>query len=150
MEANNRNLQKKDNSGKLAILIFVLLLSVIIFTSVDIGALQEVSQHPEYFYASETIGFSMYPQVYTGDMFIVQTVEHPDFEVNVGDIIVFNSGHSNVGHRVLEIHQNYYVTKGDNNRGYETVYLSQVIGKVYKTIYRTNPIGQFVFAQVVN
>lgn len=141
---------KSDNSGKLAILVFVVLLFVIIFTSVDIGVLYEVSQHPEYFYASETVGFSMYPQVYTGDMFIVQTVEHPDFEVNTGDIIVFDSGDNIVGHRVLEIHQEYYVTKGDNNRGSEVVYNSQLIGCVYKTIYRTNPIGQFAFAQVVN
>lgn len=150
MDTNNGKLQKKDVSGKLAILIFIVLLSVIIFTSVDIGVLYEVSQHPEYFYASETIGFSMYPQVYTGDMFIIQTVEHPDFEVNVGDIIVFDSEYNNVGHRVLEIHQNYYITKGDNNRGSEVVYPSQLIGCVYKTIYRTNPIGQYVFAQVVN
>lgn len=150
MEANNGKLQKKDVSGKLAILVFIVLLSVIIFTSVDVGVLYEISQHPEYFYASETIGFSMYPQVYTGDMFIIQTVEHPDFEVDIGDIIVFESGDSAVGHRVLEIRQNYYITKGDNNRGSEVVYPSQLIGCVYKIIYRTNPIGQFVFTQVAN
>ena len=150
METNNGKTKESKVSGKLAILIFVILLSVIIFTSVDMEALYEVSQHPEYFYASKTIGFSMYPQVYTGDMFIVQTVEHPGFEVDIGDIIVFESGDSAVGHRVLEIHQEYYITKGDNNRGSEIVYHSQLIGCVYKTIYRTNPIGQYVFSQVVD
>ena len=150
MDTNNGKTKESNNSGKIAILIFILLLFVIIFTSVDMGVLYEVSQHPEYFYGSETIGFSMYPQVYTGDMFIVQTVEHPGFEVNIGDIVVFESGDSAVGHRVLEIHQNYYITKGDNNRGSEVVYPSQLIGCVYKTIYRTNPIGQFAFSKVVN
>lgn len=149
VEKKNAN-ESNTNVVLISAIVFVFLFASIICVSIDFGALQEVSQHPEYFYASKTIGFSMYPQVYTGDMFIIQTVDSPGFEVTIGDIIVFDSGHSNVGHRVLEIHQGHYVTKGDNNDGHEIVYPSQLIGRVYKTIYRTNPIGQFAFAQVAN
>lgn len=149
MEKGETN-ESSTNVMFVSVIIFVLLFASILCVSVDFGVLHEVSQHPEYFYASKTVGFSMYPQVYTGDMFIIQTIDSPGFEVNVGDIIVFDSGHSNVGHRVLEIHQNYYVTKGDNNNGHEIVQSSQLIGRVYKTIYRTNPIGQFAFSKVVN
>lgn len=134
---------------QLAVVVFISIIALILLFSVDIGSLHEVTQHPEYFYASETVGLSMYPQVYTGDIFIIQTRDHPDFDIKLGDIIVFDSGHSYVGHRVLEIHDGYYITKGDNNHVGERVYDSQIVGRVYKTVYRTNPIGQFVFTQVL-
>ena len=148
------NAKKQENRDTKNIIIVttitvIAITALILCFTVDIGVFYEVSQHPEYFYASETIGLSMYPQVYTGDMFIVQMVNHPSFDVDIGDILIFSSEEGTIGHRVLEIHPDYYITRGDNNGASETVYHSQVIGKAYKTIYRYNPIGQFVFSQVV-
>lgn len=145
---SEKETKKKTTLIFIAFSIFVLF-TVVAFT-VDIGSLYEVAQNPDYFYASEAIGLSMYPQVYTGDMLVIQTADCPGFNIAIGDILIFNSGQHTVGHRVLEIHPSYYITKGDNNRGYETVYPSQVVGRVYKTIYRTNPIGQYVFSKVAN
>lgn len=146
-----RNKKDTDDNHVLVMVVIVVIsvVALVLCFTVDIGVLHEVSQHPEYFYASETVGLSMYPQVYTGDMFIVQTVDHPEFNIKIGDIIVFDSGHNSaIGHRVLEVHTGYYVTRGDNNDRGERVYPSQVIGRVHKTIYRTNPIGQYMFSWV--
>jgi len=121
-----------------------------LLTSFDLGLLYEISQEPEYFYASKTEGLSMYPQVYTGDMFIIMEVSHPNFVVEYGDILVYTNGEYTIGHRVAGIYDTYYVTRGDNNQGLEQVYESQIVGKVVKTINRYNPIGQWITARVAN
>jgi len=141
--------KKTKNQSIFALIIFLSIFILIILLSVDFAVLNEITQHPEYFYASETVGLSMYPQLYTGDMIIIQTIDHPEFSILVGDIIVYQKEEHNVGHRVLQINEDYYVTKGDNNIGYETVYPSQVLGRVYKIVDRYNPIGQFVFDKVI-
>jgi len=152
MVLNAKGQENKDTKNILIVVIItgIAIIALILCFTVDIGVLYEVSQHPEYFYVSEVIGLSMYPQVYTGDMFIVQTVDHPGFMVDIGDILIFGNGNNAIGHRVLEIHPDYYVTRGDNNGAGEMVYPSQVIGKVVKTIDRYNPIGQYMFNLVAD
>jgi len=113
--------------------------------SIDFPVLSEISEHPECFYASNVIGLSMYPHAYTGDTFIIQTKDHPDFNIEIGDILIYTNGEHVVGHRVIGITSNYFVVKGDANPVCEIVYPNQIIGKVFKTISRYNPIGQFVF-----
>lgn len=90
----------------------------------------------------------MYPEVYTGDLFIIMKQNYPSFTINLGDILVYTTGEYNIGHRVVGIYDNFYLTKGDNNQNYEHVYNSQIIGKVVKTINRYNPIGQWITARV--
>lgn len=140
--------KKKITLITLGLSIFVLL-TVILF-SIDLGSLYEVAQHPDDFYASEAIGLSMYPQIYTGDLLVIQEATCPGFEVTIGDILIFNYNQHTVGHRVTGIHPDYYITRGDNNRGVERVYSSQVVGRVHKIVYRNNPIEQHAFGLVVN
>ena len=156
MEKKDEMLSKiQDNSGKIAILLFISIVLLIFFFSVDIGLLYEISQNPEYFYASETVGLSMYPNVYTGDMFIIQSNEHPGFNLAHGDIIVYYKENSEgegyfVGHRIIGIYNDYYLVKGDANSISERVYPEQIVGEVIKTIDRYNPIGQYMFLWVAN
>ena len=143
--------QKKKEKKLITKILVTLLISIIILillSSLDLGLLYELSQESEYFYASKTEGLSMYPQIYTGDMFIVMKVTHPDFDVDCGDILVYTNGEYNIGHRVAVVYDGYYLTKGDNNQGFEQVYETQVLGKVVKIINRYNPIGQWVTARV--
>lgn len=60
---------------------------------------------------------SMYPEIESGDLIICRTVE-PE-EVQVGDVIAFfdpaGNGSTIVTHRVIEVTENGWRTKGDNN-----------------------------------
>ena len=60
---------------------------------------------------------SMYPLIESGDLIICQTVEPED--VKVGDVISFfdpaGNGSSIVTHRVMEVTEKGWRTKGDNN-----------------------------------
>lgn len=131
-------------NGSIILLIFIMLLGSIVLFSVDIPLLQKINSNPEQFYVSETVGISMYPRVYTGDIFVIQKSNSPDFNISVGDIIVFYENEQYIGHRVIDLTANYVITKGDFNQGSETVYYNQIVGKVIKTISRYNVIGQKV------
>ena len=60
---------------------------------------------------------SMYPEIESGDMIICRTAE-PE-EIQVGDVIAFfdpaGNGSTIVTHRVIEVTENGWRTKGDNN-----------------------------------
>lgn len=139
---------EKINVGTIALAIFIVLTFGILLFSVDVGLLFEINQHPEYFVVSETIGVSMYPEVYTGDVYVIELCNSSDFTVKTGNILIFYQDDIVVGHRVTSITNDYYMTKGDFNTVSEKVYPEQVIGKVVKIIDRYNPIGQRVTAWV--
>ncbi|MBS3748179.1 MAG: signal peptidase I [Candidatus Thermoplasmatota archaeon] len=134
----------KFKNGNIVFLIFIVLLGSIVLFSVDIPLVHQISQHPEQYYVSETVGISMYPQVYTGDIFVIQKSDSPNFSILIGDIIVFYDNEQYIGHRIIDITDDYVVTKGDFNNGYERVQYNQIVGKVIKTINRYNLIGQKV------
>ena len=58
---------------------------------------------------------SMEPQLQVGDLVIVKETEN----VQVGDIISYRQGNSVVTHRVCQINETGYITKGDANNAYD-------------------------------
>ena len=60
---------------------------------------------------------SMYPEIESGDLILCHDIEAED--VQVGDVITFydpmGNGVSVVTHRVMEITEDGFITKGDNN-----------------------------------
>lgn len=55
-------------------------------------------------------GNSMEPAMCTGDVVVIDTGSH----IEVGDIIVFKDEYYVIAHRVRAVHDNYYMTRGDN------------------------------------
>ena len=77
---------------------------------------------------------SMMPEIYQGDIVIIKKCNAND--VNVGDIIEYQTEDYNIIHRIIEKKQNngnfIFTTKGDNNKQPDSdpVNENQLIGKV--------------------
>ena len=96
---------------------------------------------------------SMYPTLQKGDAIIIkQLTDKEKKKIEVGDIIVFQEEGHIITHRVIEIKEGIYITKGDNNNtkditkktkndiiglvkiripylGYPSVYISEVLNR---------------------
>ena len=57
---------------------------------------------------------SMEPIIYTGDAVVLSKVKE-DTELKVDDIVAYEEGDKIIVHRIIEIKDDYYITKGDNN-----------------------------------
>lgn len=82
---------------------------------------------------------SMEPDIYPGDILIVQKVDQESIEV--GDIIQFLTEESRIVHRVIDIVDGKFRTKGDNNNVEDSALVesSQIKGKI---IYRIPYVGR--------
>lgn len=66
-----------------------------------------------------------------GDWILVKI----DDEISLGDVVTFEEDGAFVTHRVIEIYNDTYVTKGDSNSSTDVpVNKSQIIGKVHKVL----------------
>ncbi|ELC8348227.1 signal peptidase I [Clostridium perfringens] len=91
---------------------------------------------------------SMEPEINTGDLAIVKSIDFED--VKVGDIITFKYEGKVVTHRVVEKNEEGFITKGDNNNANDTEIVrgEDLIGKVlfhmpflgYVTVFLSKPI----------
>ena len=82
--------------------------------------------------AFEVITGSMSPSIEVSDVVIVKVTKD---NINVDDIIVFKEGQSIITHRVIEMNEEFIVTKGDaNNAKDKSIKKEAIIGKVIKII----------------
>ncbi|EOT2960074.1 signal peptidase I [Clostridium perfringens] len=91
---------------------------------------------------------SMEPEINTGDLAIVKSVDAED--VKVGEIITFKYEGKVVTHRVVKKNEEGFITKGDNNNANDTEIVGRedLIGKVlfhmpflgYVTVFLSKPI----------
>ena len=81
----------------------------------------------------EIVSGSMSPTIEKGDMILVKL----DTEYKVGDIISFKDNDSIITHRIIEINDNNYVTKGDaNNSPDNPITKDKILGKTVKIVSR--------------
>ena len=90
----------------------------------------------------------MKPNINSGDVVLVKTINGDKEEIKKGDVITFRKNLEVITHRVIDIEENngenVYVTKGDNNNleDQERVEKSELLGKVVVVIpYLGNIIG---------
>ncbi|RLI84741.1 signal peptidase I [Archaeoglobales archaeon] len=77
-------------------------------------------------------GTSMYPLIKPGDYLLIDT--SPE-DLKVGDIIVYYYQGKFVGHRIIGITDEGYITKGDNNPQPDPVVKkSMIIGEIDKIV----------------
>ncbi len=107
----------------LSFLIIVNFISI--FTSVILK--QEYTNIFGYSYF-EIASNSMYPELKKGDLVIIKLDYN---EYKVGDVITFKDGDLYTTHRLSEIDNDSYTTKGDANNSYDDpITKNNVIGKV--------------------
>ena len=70
---------------------------------------------------------SMEPEMSVGDLIVV----HEDDDYVVGDVVVFQESGMLVTHRIVDIQEDEYVTKGDaNNAEDQPILITNIVGKV--------------------
>ena len=80
----------------------------------------------------------MLPAIQPGDVVIIDT--RPE-NIQVGDVIIYKYGTKLMGHRVIAIVEEGFITKGDNNPYPDNLVPNKaVVGKVVWQIRNTNPI----------
>ena len=98
------------------------------------------------------LGNSMYPTIESGTFVITK----PEQNYLLGDVIAFvNEDNLNVVHRIVEITEEGYITKGDNNRKNDPVVvpIENVIGRTifiipymgFTSLFLQTPIGMSIF-----
>lgn len=118
-------------------IIYIVLLPVLIYNIFIIGqAILNPNKTPNFLGIKTYIivSGSMEPNLQIGDIAVVKEV--PKEELKVGDIISFRQGQSVITHRINEILEDTYITKGDNNNTTddEPITYEQIEGKVEKMI----------------
>ena len=88
--------------------------------------------------AAVVLSGSMEPELSVGDLILVRETD----QIEVNDIVVYQSGSSLVVHRVMDIQENMVTTQGDaNNVADEPIDLSLVKGEVF---FYLPAVGTFV------
>lgn len=84
---------------------------------------------------SMTSGSSMRPLIWGGQHCVV--VVPLEGEPTLGDLLMFRQNDRNIVHRLVEIRQDVYITRGDNCLKTETVRREEIIGRVAE-VHRTS------------
>ena len=138
-------MESKSRIRKLSIsnIVFYILMMLSVFLILNI-----ISQKSDKVY--NIIGFrtytvlsgSMEPNIDPGDL--VVTIKSNNFKE--GDIITFNNKNQVITHRIEEIRDTEFITKGDNNNSVDSdiVVKNNIIGKVVLTIPKVGYIFKFL------
>lgn len=114
-----------QNRDIMLVLVVILIITTIVYLT---------SGYFKYYALSIATG-SMSPEIQIGDVVIVEKIENKN-ELKEGQVIAFNYHGVTVVHRLVEIveekGENYYYTKGDDNKGKDNyiVYEDMIIGKI--------------------
>lgn len=95
------------------------------------------------------ISGSMQPTLKTNELVIIENIKD-DIQYKVGDIITYydSKENDNITHRIVEVTQNGYYTKGDSNNinDLNIVKRDQIIGKmIYHSFFLGNLYVQYKF-----
>jgi len=121
---------------------FLLIMLIIINIFMIISKVILKSDYPNFFGYTwfEIASNSMYPELKKGDLVIIK-LNQKDYKV--GDIITFQDDYFYTTHRLVEINNTMYTTKGDNNNTNDKpISKTKVIGKV---ILKVAAIGYFIY-----
>ncbi len=112
--------------------IIVIVTIIVIFNFIQIKILKK--DYPNFFGFTvfKVISDSMAPAIRKNDVIVVKI---NDQSIKKNDIITYKSNQDFITHRVIEIQDTSYITKGDyNNTGDKPIFKETVIGKVIKII----------------
>lgn len=92
---------------------------------------------------------SMKPKINPGDIVVV--TNKANNKLKKDDIITFKEENDVITHRIIDIKDNGYITKGDNNNSIDSfiVYPENVIGKVLFHIPKIGYIVEFLARPIV-
>jgi len=148
MEMKNRKLIEKIINVFLNILLVVF--GIILLISIYIGIQSKLlkNEYTNFFGYTvfEVQTGSMKDAINVGDWVVVKLTK----DVGLNDIVTYKLNDDFITHRIIEVYNNRYVTKGDsNNAKDEPIELDQVVGKVVKTLSSLGFLKKTLFNPVV-
>lgn len=114
--------------------IIAIITMVVLFNFIQLNIMKK--EYPNFFGYTifEVISDSMSPKINKGDVIIVK-INDPDIKKQ--DIITYKDKRDFITHRVVEVQEKAYITKGDyNNTGDRPIFKENVVGKVIKILPR--------------
>ena len=141
MAKKRKNKVLKMAVNGILIALACVVLYIVVFTAVvKIKNPRDIAM-PFGFGASFVLSGSMEPEILTDDLVFVKKPE----ELHVGDVVLYNTGESNVLHRITRIDGDMLTTKGDvNNTEDEPFPKSAVLGVYFGKIPGGGKIIRFV------
>ncbi|MGM9644726.1 MAG: signal peptidase I [Eubacteriales bacterium] len=124
--------QKKKRIFKIAVrCILAVLLCAVIYTAVFFAAVKIQNPNavpmPFGFGTSLVLSGSMRPEITEDDLVFVTKPT----ELKVGDVVLYNTGESNVLHRIIKIDGDMITTQGDNNNTPDKPFSKSAVLGVY-------------------
>lgn len=129
------------------ILAVFILFFIFLLIFIDIGTLFVAYQNKDYTYLSTGVGTSMEPTIHNGDMLIILEKYSPEFDLDVGDIVVYWYTDDNIiGHRIIDIRNDKYLVQGDANLRRDNILVEDdmVVGKIIGVIDNGNIIAKVI------
>lgn len=129
---------------KVLSILFVGITAVVLVSNIYILAARRITGNPNPtvfgFTSAVVLTGSMEDTILPNDMVIVH--RRPEYEVN--DIVMYRGNSSTVTHRIIELGENGYITKGDaNNTDDGEIPRERVVGKVICIIPRVGAVISF-------
>lgn len=128
---DSRDRRRKERKENPVLWIFTYIISIgIVWFSVGIFPI----------YPTVILTGSMKPVIDPGDIAILEKI-NSNYKLKVGDIIEYNAGNFFIVHRIINIENNKFKTKGDNNNAPDTELVSfeQIKGRV---IFHVPKVGK--------
>lgn len=132
---------------KITFCIILILISIILLNFISIKSDK----------AFNSIGFrtytiltgSMYPNINPGDIVVVENKNKTS--LNKNDIITFKANNTVITHRIVDIKDSTYITKGDNNDVIDpfTINYKDILGKVIFKIPKIGYLLEFLSRPLV-
>jgi len=157
----------------IAILILLLIVGISTPSIIQYNALgpelySDISENPDLYFATTGNGESMSPFIKDGDTIIVMLWTHPDFSVDVGDVVVYSAPtyptypyaeylreRALVAHRVVSkatvAGHTRYMIRGDAVPQADpwSIYDECIVGKVVKVIPREDRMSVYMVSKMM-
>lgn len=150
--------------GIVGFLMFVVIIFLLMFSVIGFGFIEEIDRYGMHYYDATAGSDSMSPIICHGDLLVIMKSSHPQFDIQVGDIVVFTmpEDYSNrykpgiaIAHRVVLITEAYgenvYWVKGDKNQEFDPWGLSgnEIDGKIVRVVSHDNGLEKFLVDWIV-
>ena len=133
--------QRKNGFSRFVLILLGLILGVELYLANARGILGEELPMPFGIGAAVVLSGSMEPSLSVGDLILVKKSD----ELKTGEMVVYQSGHSLIVHRIMELDGDMVVTKGDaNNANDKPFERNQIKGIVVMRIPRIGKILQLL------
>jgi len=142
--------------------------SIIQYNALGSELYSDITENRDHYFCTVGIGSSMEPAIHEGDLLVVQLYTHPDFSVDVGDVVVYSAPmyptypyaeylreRALVAHRVVSkatvAGQTRYMIRGDAVPQADpwSIYDECIVGKVVKVIPRENKMSIYMVSKML-